>query len=193
MTGLLISLAAAIISLGGLLWLAAEGFRLGDRPDDARITAVLRDAWQPDATRPVVAVTVRNPSGAPVLTGMSVHAGLPFRYRLLSAWVRLPAAAPATAAAPKSASFPVSVFVPRRTARRRFRPAVFDTVGVVPPGADVQLTVPVPREAHGYMLTAVIGQRDRRLRVHRIALAQACRRTREPRLVPPVDTPATGG
>jgi hypothetical protein len=187
MTGLLISLAAAIISLGGLLWLAAEGFRLGDRPDDARITAVLRDAWQPDVERPVVAVTVRNPSGAPVLTGMSVRAGLPFRYRLLSAWARLPAAAP------KSASFPVSVFVPRRTARRRFRPAVFDTVGVVPPGADVQLTVPVPQEAHGYMLTAVIGQRDRRLRVHRIALAQGCRRTREPRLVPPVDTPATGG
>jgi hypothetical protein len=189
MTGLLISLAAAIISLGGLLWLAAEGFRLGDRPDDARITAVLRDAWQPDATRPVVAVTVRNSSGAAVLTGMSVRAGLPFRYGLLSAWARLPV----RPAAPATASVPMSVFVPRRTARRRFRPAVFDTVGVVPPGADVQFTVPVSREARGYVLTAVIGQRDRRLRVHRIALAQACPRTRAPRLVPPVDTPATGG
>ena len=187
MTGLLISLAAAIISLGGLLWLAAEGFRLGDRPDDARITAVLRDAWQPDATRPVVAVTVRNPSGAAVLTGMSVRAGRPLRYGFLTAWDGLPAAAPATA------SVPVSVFIPRRTARRRFRAAVFDTVGVVPPGADVQFTVPVPREARGYMLTAVIGQRDRRLRVHRIALAQVSPRARAPRLILPVDTPATGG
>jgi hypothetical protein len=207
MTELLISLAAAIISLGGLLWLAAEGFRLGDRPGDARITAVLRDTWQPDATRPVVAVTVRNPSGAAVLAGMSVRAGLPFRYGLLSARARRTVSAstrmavpapmsgsvPMAASVPATASVPVSVFVPRRTARRRFRAAVFGTVGVVPPGADVQFTVPVPREARGYMLTAVIGQRDRRLRVHRIALAQARPRARAPRLIPPVDTPVTGG
>jgi hypothetical protein len=67
----------------------------------------------------------------------------------------------------------MGVSVPRRTARRRFRAALFDTVGVVPTGADVQFSVPVPEEARGYVLTAVVGQRDRRLRVHRIALVQA--------------------
>jgi hypothetical protein len=87
----------------------------------------------------------------------------------------------------------MSVSVPRRTARRRFRAALFDTVGVVPAGADVQFSVPVPAEARGYVLTAVVGQRDRRLRVHRIALVQASPRADAMRLVPPADTPASGG
>ncbi|HEX6452494.1 MAG TPA: hypothetical protein VF060_23915 [Trebonia sp.] len=278
---MLISLAAAIVCLGGLYALALAGFRLGDRPEDTRVTAVLRDAWQPDATRPVIAVTVRNPSGTAVLAGMSVRAGLPFRYRLPPAWSGLPtrrrrwperarlpfrhwlplarlqrarsasvpvtvltpaspptpattstsmsastsarastsmiasspthastsmsasvpthpsarrsASAGTTVSAPASVSVPMGVSVPRRTARRRFRAALFDTVGVVPAGADVKFSVPVPEDARGYVLTAVVGQRDRRLRVHRIALAQASPRADAMRLVPPADTPASGG
>src|SRR5215469_14736646 len=125
MTGMLISLAVAIISLAGLCGLAARGFRSGDRPDDARVTAVLRDARQPDATRPVVAVTVRNPSGTPLLTGMSVRPGTPFVSRLL----RVPASASVRGSrtVPVQADAPVSmdVSVPRWTARRRFRAALY--------------------------------------------------------------------
>jgi len=184
---MLISLAVAVVCLCGLYGFAAAGFRLGDQPEDTQVTAVLRGAWQPDATRPVIAVTIRNPSGTAVLAGMSVRAGLPFRYRLPSAWPGLPirrwplperahramsASAATTAPAPGSVSVPMGVSVPRRTARRRFHATLFDTVGVVPAGVDVQFSVPVPEDARGYVLTAVVGQRDRRLRVHRIALAQ---------------------
>jgi len=196
MTEMLISLAVAVACLCGLYWLAMAGFRLGDRPEDTRVTAVLRDAWQPDATRPVIAVTIRNPSGTAALAGMSVRAGLPFRFRLSSAWSgRLPVgpSVPVGASVAMGVSVRMGVSVPRRTARRRFRAALFDTVGVVPAGADVQFSVPVPEDARGYVLTAVVGQRDRRLRVHRIALTPARPRARSPRLVPPVDTPAPGG
>lgn len=186
MTGLLISLAAAIISLAGLCWLAAQGFRIGDRPDDARVTARLRESGQPDATRPVVAVTVRNPSGTAVLAAMSVRPRPPLR--LLPEPIRpsSPAGAPVAA----GVSVPVSVSVPRWTARRRFRAARYDTVGVVPAGADARFTVPVPAEARGYALTAVVGQREQRLRVHRITLTWTRSRSRAPRLAPPVTTAA---
>ena len=179
MTGMLISLAVAIISLAGLCGLAARGFRIGDRPDDARVTAVLREARQPDATRPVAAVTVRNPSGTPILTGMSVRTGTPHRSLLLP---RVQEDVPVS----------VNVSVPRWTARRRFRAALYDTVGLVPAAADAEFTVPVPEDARRYVLTVVAGQGGRRLRVHRIALAQAQSRARGERLVPPAGTRASG-
>ena len=183
---MLISLAAAIVSLAGLCGLALRGFRLGDRPEDARVTAMLRTAWQADATRPVVAVTIRNPSATPMLTGMSVRAETPFRSRLLPPFrSRLLRSRPRFLP-PRPVSMDVSV--PRWTARRRFRAAQYDTVGLVPADADVRFTVLVPEEARCYVLTVVAGQGGRRLRVHRIALAQSQSRARAERLVPSAGT-----
>lgn len=66
-------LAAAAAVLALLCWITAAGFRNGDRATDAKVSAVLRDAGQPDEPRPVVAATVRNPSGTPVLVGARVR------------------------------------------------------------------------------------------------------------------------
>ena len=44
--------AAGVVVLALLCWCAAAGFRNGDRPADAWVSAVLRDSGQPDESRP---------------------------------------------------------------------------------------------------------------------------------------------
>jgi hypothetical protein len=60
--------------------------------------------------------------------------------------------------------------VPRRTLRRKFRPAKYATVGVAPAGGAAVFAVPVPARARRYLLTAAVGQEGGRLRVHRLRL-----------------------
>ena len=63
------------IAAGGLLaalyYCLAAGLRNGDRPGDARVTAHLATGTQPDERRPLIVVTVRNPSGTPVIAALS--------------------------------------------------------------------------------------------------------------------------
>lgn len=145
-------LTAGIAVLALLCWCAARGFRDGDRPGDAAVRAVLRDAGQPDEPRPVIVATVVNRSATPVLAGLSARP------------VRLPAWLAAVAS-------PLTVSVPRRTARDRFRPGGYATVGLVPASGTVRFPVPVGRAARRYLLTAAVGQAGGRLRVYRLRVA----------------------
>ena len=131
-----------------LYWGAAAGLRSGDRPGDALVTALLATGSRPGEARPLVVVTVRNPSGTPVLAALTA------RTALLPAWL--------------AGSHDVSV--PRRTLRRRFRPGNYATVGVAPAGGAAEFTVPVPARSRRYLLTAAVGQEGGRLRVHRLRL-----------------------
>ncbi len=139
-------IAAGVLVLALLCWCAAAGFRNGDRPADTRVSAVLRDSGQPDESRPVVVATVQNRSGTPVLVGLSVR---PVR---LPAWL----------------AGPLTVTVPRRTARKKFRPTGYATVSLVLAGATVRCTVPAETSARRYLLTAAVGQAGGRLRLHRL-------------------------
>jgi hypothetical protein len=153
MIGVLIALAIGAGVLAGLLWFAAEGIRNGDRPDDARVRAVLRRSGQPGEERPVAVVTVRNGGAAPVLVAVAV------RRALLPGWLAGPA----------------SVSVPRRSARRAFRPGGYPTVGVVAGGECADLTAPARACARRYLLTILVGQAGGRLRVHRLRMGDARR------------------
>jgi hypothetical protein len=146
-----VGLAAGVAALALLCWVAAAGFRNGDRATDAKVSAVLRDGGQPDESRPVVVATVCNPSGTPVLTGLSVR----------------------RARVPQWLGGALSVTVPRRTRRRKFRPGGYACVGIVPGQTAVRFTVPVPATARRYRLTAAVGQSGGRLRVYRLRLAPA--------------------
>jgi hypothetical protein len=66
----------------------------------------------------------------------------------------------------------VMVRVPRRTARRRFRAARHEVVGVVTGGAQARFAVPVSAAARRYLLTVVIGQAGSRLRVFRLPVTE---------------------
>jgi hypothetical protein len=134
-----------------LSWCLAAGLRNGDRPGDALVTALLVTGTQPGEARPLIIVTVRNPSGAPVVAGLSARAAL------------LPAGL--------ATSHDVSV--PRRTSRGKFRPGRYATVGVAPAEGAAELAVPVPSRARRYVLTAAVGQEGGRLRVHRLRLGPA--------------------
>ena len=131
-----------------LYYCAVAGVRNGDRPGDAKITALLTTGTQPDEARPVIVVHVRNPSGTPVLVALSARRSL------------LPA--PLTE--------PRGVSVPRLTGRGKFRPGRYETVGVAPAGGAAELAVPVTVRARRYVLTAAVGQEGGRLRVHRLRL-----------------------
>jgi hypothetical protein len=179
-----IIIAAGALAAVGCL--AAAGFRNGDRPGDARVTALIETglhrsrqpaaprraagspatreyptgpiragprpaAVRPDEPGPVIIATVCNPSGAPVLAALRV------RRSLVPLWFALP----------------LSVGVPRRTTGRRYRPARYATVGVVPPGDTGRLTVPAPRPARRCLLIVAVGQEGSRLRVHRLRLGAA--------------------
>ena len=75
----IIILIAALITLifAGAALLAVVGFRNGDRPDDARVTAVTVTDHPDDGTAEV-AVTIANSGGSPVLIGLSPRRpGLP--------------------------------------------------------------------------------------------------------------------
>jgi hypothetical protein len=141
------------ITIAGMIVLAVFGLvcvrlgaRSGDRAGDAAVTAWLCPAAQPDEDRPVVVVRVRNPVDVAAVAGFSV------RPRRVPDWLGAGA----------------SVSVPGRTARRRFRAGVHDVVGVVPAGGTAEFTVPAPRHARTYRLTAMIGQGAGRLRVFRM-------------------------
>jgi hypothetical protein len=145
-------MAAALAGVfGGFVFIAVfalgmlrAGLRSGDRPSDATVAARIGRSGQPDEPRPVILVTVRNPAAAPLLAGFSVAR------RRVGVWM--------------------NVCVPRRTARRRFRAAAQDVVGVVPGGSTAEYRVPVPVTARRYQLTAVVGQSGGRLRVFRLPL-----------------------
>jgi hypothetical protein len=129
----------------------AAGVRNGDRPGDALVTALLATGTQPDEARPLIIVTVRNPSGTPVFAGLRARAAL----------------LPAVLATPHDVS------VPWRTSRGKFRPGQYETIGVAPAGGAAELAVPVPSRARRYVLTAAVGQEGGRLRVHRLRLGPA--------------------
>jgi len=151
MVSFAISMAAGLVLLAALCPFAAVGFRNGDRPDDATVTARLRDAGQPDEPRPVVLATVRNPSPTPLLAGLSVR----------------------PARLPRWLAGAHDVTVPARTARRRLRPSAYATVGVVPAYGGARFIVPVTATARHYLLTAAIGQARGRLRLHRLHVTGA--------------------
>jgi hypothetical protein len=139
-------------TLAGLYCLAAAGFRNGDRPGDARVTALLTELGTEDGMRPLVVATVRNPSGTPVLAALRV------RRALLPCWL----------------AGPYEVSAPRLTAGRRFRPGRFATVGVVAAAGAGELAVPVPPHARRCLLIVAVGQEGGRLREHRLRLGPVC-------------------
>jgi len=114
---------------------------------------VLRPSGQPGEERPVAVVTVLNRGAAPVLVAVTV------RRTRLPGWL----------------AEPVNVSVPRRTARRAFRPEGYPTVGVVAGGECADLTAPVRANARRYLLTILVGQAGGRLRVHRLRIDDARR------------------
>src|SRR5260370_40674275 len=70
---LLFALRVLAMTLAGMIWLALAGFRYGDRPLDAVVTAELRQAAQPDESRPVIVAEVRNPSESAALVGLAAR------------------------------------------------------------------------------------------------------------------------
>ena len=96
--------------LAALSYCLAAGARNGDRPGDALVTALLTQGARPDEARPLIVVTVRNPSGTPVFAGLTARAAV------------LPAGL--------AGSHDVSV--PWRTLRGKFRPGQYATIGVAP-------------------------------------------------------------
>ncbi len=140
---------AAAGALAAVYRLAAAGFRNGDRPGDALVSAVLSTTG-PATTGPATTgaaagtAVVRNPSGTPVLVGLTAG----------------PARWPARLASPHAVS------VPRWTLRGKFDPARYECVAVVPAGGAAEFAVP-PCAA---VLVVAVGQEGGRLRVHRLRL-----------------------
>jgi hypothetical protein len=151
----ILPLIMVLAALGGTFALASglvrAGIRAGDRPGDATVTAGAQDTGQPDEPRPVIIATVRNPGRVPLVAGFSA------RRRLVPAWLEAG----------------MTVSVPQRTGRRRFRPGSHAVVGVIEAGAAASfgVPVPVPARAGRYRLTAVIGQAGGRLRVFRVPVS----------------------
>jgi hypothetical protein len=147
-------LAAGVLALtvAGMIWLALTGFRHGDRPLDAVVTAELQRQAQPEESRPVVVAEVRNPSDSAVLVGLAAQ-----RSRA-PGWLG-----------------GGSVGVPRRTARRALRADRYPVVGIVPASGSTRFAIPAPGAGERYRLTAVIGQAGARLRVHRLVVDDRAR------------------
>jgi hypothetical protein len=151
MVSFLIALAVGVAALAAVYCLAREGFRNGDRSDDTSVRAALRSSGQPGEERPVAIVAVRNPGRTPVLAAVAV------RSALLPGWL---------AGAVTSA-------VPRRTARRAYRPGAFQTVAVVAGGQCAELSAPVAVSARRYLVKVLVGQAGSRLKVHRLRIEAA--------------------
>jgi hypothetical protein len=143
------SLAAAASAIAAVAVLAFAGFRAGDHPADATVTAVLRTVPYPDGSQRMVSATVRNPGSVPVLVGLSVY-----RSRV-PAWL----------------GGGMSVTVPHWTGRRRYLPGAHATVGVVGPGDGACWSVPAPASGRHCHMVAVIGQSGGRLRVITLPVA----------------------
>lgn len=150
MVSLLVALAVGPAALAAVGWFVWAGFRNGDRPDDTPVLAGLRSSGQPGEERPVAIVAVRNPGRAPVLAAVAVRPGR------LPGWL----------------GGPVSIAVPRRTARRAYRQG-FPTVAVVAGGQCAELAAPVPAVARCYLVTVLVGQAGGWLRVHRLRIEAA--------------------
>jgi hypothetical protein len=151
MIGLLIALAVAAAVFSGLCWCAVAGFRNGDRPEDSLVRAALRSSGQFGEERPVAIVAVLNPDAIPVLVAVAVRRAL----------------------LPGPLAGAVSIAVPRRTARRAYRPGGFPTVAVVAGGQCTELAAPVTAAARRYLVTVLVGQAGGRLRVHRLRIEAA--------------------
>jgi hypothetical protein len=143
------SLAAAAAVMAVTVILASSGFRAGDRPGDATVTAVLGSVPHPDGRQRAVIATVRNPGSVPILVGLSVH-----RSRL-PGWL----------------GAGMSVAVPRRTGRRRHLPGGQATLGVVGAADSAYWPIPAPAAGRRCRLVAVIGQSGGRLRVISLPVA----------------------
>jgi hypothetical protein len=154
MLSLLIALAVGAAAFAAVCWLAREGFRNGDRPDDAPVWAALRSSGQPGEQRPVAVVALGNPGETPVLAAVAV------RRALLPGWLAGIVGANGIA-------------IPRRTARRAYRPDGFPTVAVVPGGHYAELSAPVPAALRRYLIMVLVGQAGGRLRVHRLQIEAA--------------------
>ncbi len=146
-----IALAVGVLVFAAVYWTALEGFRNGDRPNDAQVRAALRSSGQPGEERPVAVVAVRNPGSTPVLAAVAA------RRTLLPGWL----------------GGTVGSAVPRRTARRAYRPGGFPTVAVVAGGQRAELSAPVPAAVRRYLVTVLVGQAGGRLRVHRLRIEAA--------------------
>jgi hypothetical protein len=155
---LAITCGLGALALAGLGWLVLLGFRHGDRPPDATVSAVLRDCGQPDEPRPVVVVAIDNPSSVAVMVGLAAR----------------PSRIPALLS-------PGGVAVPALTARRGLRAGAYETVGVIHARGGVRFTVPVTATGRSYRLVAAIGQCGGRLRVHRLAVSSRSRLRHRPR------------
>jgi hypothetical protein len=151
MLSLFIALSVGAVVFAAACWCAREGFRNGDRPDDAPVRAALRSSGQPGEERPVAVVAVRNPGGTPVLAAVAV------RRALLPGWL----------------AGAVAIAVPGRTARRAYRPGGFPTIAVVAGGQRAELSAPVPVAVRRYLVTVLVGQAGGRLRVHRLRIGAA--------------------
>lgn len=149
---LLLVLGVLAMTLAAMIWLAQAGFRHGDRPLDAVVTAELRQAAQPDESRPVIVAEVRNPAGSAALVGLAA------RRTRIPGWLG-----------------GGSVGVPRRTARRALRADRYPVVGIVPASGSTRFTVPVTATGERYQLTAAIGQAGARLRIHRLMVDDRAR------------------
>jgi len=147
--------------LGALCYCVVTGIRNGDRPGDARVTALLTTGTRPGEPRPLIVVTVRNPSGTPVLAALRARRAL------------LPAVLTDSC----------GVCVPRWTSRRKFRPGKYETVGVAQAGGAAELAVPVAVRARRYVVTAAVGQEGGRLRVHELRLGPVSYATEERQMI----------
>jgi hypothetical protein len=135
----MVLIAIVVVVLVLVCGLAVAGFRNGDRPGDAAVSAELATARQPDGDRPVILATVANRSAIPVMVGLRARRSLTLGT--------------------------LTVRVPWRTRARRYRAGGHDTVGVVLGWESAIFRVPVRAVGRRYRLTAVIGQSGRRLRV----------------------------
>ena len=132
----------------------AAGAAVPGLRSEGRATREGAAAGRPQASEqgkhsPVVIATVRNPADVPLMAGFTA------RRRLIPGWLE-----PG-----------MSVTVPRRTTRRRYRASAQATVGVVPASGTGQFRVPVTAQARRYRLVAVLGQSGGRLRVHSVPVA----------------------
>jgi hypothetical protein len=136
-----------LIAAGGIAVMFAlgwgqvvAGLRAGDQAGDATVSAVV------DTGQLAVVAVVRNPGDVPLVAGFSA------RRRLLPGWF----------------GDGMTVRVPRRTTRRKFRAGAHETVGVVPAASHAEFRLPIGIPARRYQLTAVVGQTRGRPRVFRV-------------------------
>jgi hypothetical protein len=151
-------ITAATGSLAAWYCCLTAGLRNGDRPGDAQVAAQFgpgtrSGAVPPGEAAPAIVVTVRNPSGTPVLTALNARRAL----------------------LPALLTEPHSVRVPRWTGGRKFRPGRYETVGVAPAAGRAELALPAAVRARRCVLTVAVGQEGGRLRVHRLRLGPADR------------------